>query len=144
METGSGGAGGTLRCPTLTMSPLIHLGKVKIFRPDQYSPKNTRVLAGNGSKLKGKMGAFCWQLCPPEIENTKSRPESENTKFLPESGNTKFSLESGNTKYGPTYQIKSQCFLPQICPVSPSGSLEFVADLQKRADPSVLIFPSWC
>ena len=39
METGSGGAGGTLRCPTLTMSPLIHLGKVKIFRPDQYSPK---------------------------------------------------------------------------------------------------------
>ena len=133
---------------------MVALGELSAVQRSQCLPRThslrqseniqTKVLSGNGSKLRGKMGAFCWQLCPPEIENTKSRPESENTKFLPESGNTKFSLESGNTKYGPTYQIKSQCFLPQICPVSPSGSLEFVADLQKRADPSVLIFPSWC
>ena len=52
METGSGGAGGTLRCPTLTMSPLIHLGKVKIFTEyysDQSLPKTIGWRNGNGT-----------------------------------------------------------------------------------------------
>ena len=70
---------------------MVALGELSAVQRSQCLPRThslrqseniqTKVLSGNGSKLRGKMGAFCWQLCPPEIENTKSRPESEIPNF---------------------------------------------------------------